>query len=362
MALSKKAGSLAGVVILVVVGLVVTGMTRVEAAESQPPRDLCAYFSDTMGLYVGNPVTQMGYEIGTVDSVEPDGDRAKVSFDLSVDRALPADVRAVIRAKSLLADRSVELVGNYAGGERLESGQCIDLTRTATPKSLSEITGSASDFLEALSPEDTDDVAGAVDGLEEALRGQGDNVFELMTHAVGAMANPDKMVADVGSIITNMAPFTTTTLENWSTAKQLLAVMPEDLEVASSGLWDGVTTFIDGLGPLLAVLYDVQSNYGEDINTALGFASVGLRIAATRSDDIKELFSGIPVVADLVSGSANAPLFGIKQLSVDVQSPDGPGLCRALNAVRPASCTVVDQRVRLSGLSALDGVLAGVQK
>lgn len=321
----------------------------------------CAYFPDSVGLYVGNPVTQMGYGLGEVTDIEPQGDRVLISFDVAVDRPFPADVKAVIRSKSLLADRSLELVGNYDSGPELEENGCIALENTATPKSLSEITGSASDFLQTLTAGDTDSIATAVTGLDEALKGQGDDINRLLGNAAGAMSSPDQMVADVGSIVTDLAPFTTTTLENWTTAKQLLAVLPEDLAVASDGLWGGVSTFIHGLAPLLAVLLDMQTNYGGDINAILGTASVGLHVAATSSGDIGELLAGIPVLADLIRTDASVPALQIASPQVSISVPDPPTLCAAVNNVRPTSCSVDGNKVLLSNLGMLDAVLAGAR-
>lgn len=360
--ISKRAVGWTVVALFVTACIVVAAVTFVGNATSKKQSSFCAYLSDSVGLYVGNPVTQMGYPIGTVSQIKPQPERARVEFDVDTDRPLPAGVEAVIRSKSLLADRSLELVGNYAAGPKLAGDQCISIDRTATPKSLSEITGSASDFLRALSPEDTDSVASAVNGVDTALKGQGDSMNRLLKHAAGAMTSPDQMVADVGSIITDLAPFSTTTLDNWSTAKDVLAVLPQDLEVASDGLWEGVTTFIGGLGPLVADLYDVQKNYGEDINAILGYASVGLKIAASRSDDIKGLLSSIPSMAGFLRTTSSGTGLQVSPPKVDVRSPDPTTLCRQVNRVRAKSCEVVNDHARLSDLRILDAVLSGGQR
>lgn len=337
-----------------------SGTVASTSAQTKQDSSFCAYFADSIGLYVGNPVTQMGFDVGSVHSIEPQGDRVRIDFDIDTDRVFPADVKAVIRSKSLLADRSLELVGNYSSGPKLSGDECISLTNTATPKSLSEITGSASDFLQAVSSGDTDSVAIAIEGLDDALKGQGENMNELFANAEGAMKNPDKTVADVGTIITDLAPFTTTTLDNWDTAKQLLAVLPEDLDVGASGLWDGVTAFIGGLSPVLADILDIQTNYGDDINGILGDASTALRLASTRSGDIAELFSVIPVMSQLVSEQPDGePALQVTPPQIAVGTPDPQLLCTALNTVAPTTCTPTGDGVLLRDLGVLDGVLAG---
>lgn len=87
----------------------------------------CANLPDSIGLYVGNPVTQMGYQIGTVTSIGPSFTHVRVDFSVTERRSLPRDVKAVVRSPSILADRSLELVGNYSGGSQLEADNCIPL-------------------------------------------------------------------------------------------------------------------------------------------------------------------------------------------------------------------------------------------
>lgn len=356
--MSKRLQLLA--VVTVTASVAAAGTVAFTSVQAEQDSRYCAYFADSIGLYVGNPVTQMGYDVGSVENIEPQGDRVRIDFRIDADRAFPADVKAIIRSKSLLADRSLELVGNYSAGPELPSGECIALTDTATPKSLSEITGSASDFLQAVSSSDTDSVAIAVQGLDDALKGQGENMNELFANAEGAMTNPDRAVADVGTIVTDLAPFTTTTLDNWDTAKKLLAVLPEDLEVGASGLWDGVTAFIGGLSPVLADILDIQTNYGDDINGILGDASTALRLASTRSGDIGELFSVIPVMSRLVAEQPDGgAALQIAPPQIAVGTPDPQLLCTAINTVAPTTCTPTGDGVLLRDLGILDGVLAG---
>ncbi len=96
------------------------------AADELPPTtggEFCAEMPDVTGLYADNPVTQMGYRIGRVAAVQPRGDRVLVTFEIDTPpRAIPADVKAVIRSKSLLADRSLELVGELCLGSSAHRG------------------------------------------------------------------------------------------------------------------------------------------------------------------------------------------------------------------------------------------------
>ena len=63
---------------------------------------------DSVGLYVNNPVTQMGYRIGRVATITPSAHSVRVDFTADRQRSLPTDVKAVIRSTSILADRQAD--------------------------------------------------------------------------------------------------------------------------------------------------------------------------------------------------------------------------------------------------------------
>lgn len=258
----------------------------------------CAQMPDAVGLYVGNPVTQMGFEVGTVDSIVSRGDRVEVTFTTSVDRAFPADVQAVTRSKSILADRSLELVGNLGSGPTLQPGTCIPLDRSHTPKTISEIVGSAADFLGELSPEGSETtVAGAVAGLETALRGEGQSARDLMQNAADAMEDPDRMVADLGSAISAMAPLTEQTLADWGAINSLASQLP-DIATAGIDLFPGTIDVCVGIGWLVATLYDVQTRYGGEIWPFMhGQVAQAISLAAGRAGDLSGLVGAVPSFA-----------------------------------------------------------------
>ena len=294
-------GAIVGVALVTVAGVAAaTTVTREDRSQ------FCAEMPDAIGLYAGNPVTQMGYEVGRVESIDPRGDHVEVTFSLVSGRAYPADVRAVTRSKSILADRTLELVGNYSTGPELASGNCIPLEHSYTPKSISEITGSAADFIDAIAPNDgNQSVAATVAGLEEALRGQGDNARQLMTHAASAASNPDKLIADIGSAIANMAPLSEDALQNWSSIRSIVEQLP-DIVAAGPTLWPGVIAVCEGIGWLVATLDDIQQSYGADIWSFMhGNATASIKLAATQSKDLAGLISSIPSVAPLLTQQAS---------------------------------------------------------
>ncbi len=278
----------------------------------------CAEMPDSLGLYPGNPVTQMGFGVGEVESVVPRGDHVEVRFSLDRGRRYPADVQAVTRSKSLLADRSLELVGNYAAGPELETGTCIPLDRGFTPKSISEITGSAADFIDAVAPANgQESLARALAGLDTALDGQGVDAAELMQHAATAMSNPDRMISDVGTAIATMAPLTEEALREWASIRSIMDQMPVAVGAAAYDFLPGVIELGVGVSWACKTLYDIQVRYGGDIwPFAHGGLTDVIRLAATRSKDIAALLGSIPAVSG-VMGQAS----GVETPALTYQQP-----------------------------------------
>ncbi|MFC8528905.1 MlaD family protein [Nocardia sp. NPDC057227] len=296
-----------GVAVLAVVAVLGTAAVvrhSAEAAGADPPGGgdgFCVDMPDAIGLYPGNPVTQMGFRVGTVDSVRQRGDHVRVEFALDDGRRYPADVQVVTRSKSLLADRSLELVGNYTAGPSLRPGACVPRQRAHTPKSVSEIAGSAADFIDALSAAGDDSVRGSIAGLNTALDGSGAAMNAMFTHAAAAANSPDRVTADVGAAIMSMAPLTEDALAHWDRIESILTRMPE-IAALGTELFGYVARFDRGIGWLVAVIYDIQRRYGDQLWPLMhGPVADVIALAATRSPDLARLYGTIPAVVTAVN-------------------------------------------------------------
>lgn len=352
------------VVSLALIGAV--GFTVVEPSGPQSQSGFCAQMPDAVGLYPGNPITQMGLQVGRVDRIRPAGEHVEVTFSLDGGRRFPADVRAVMRSKSILADRSVELVGNYRSGPELTAGQCIPEDHSFTPKSISEIAGSAADFIDALSPNNSkESFEKAVAGFEQALRGQGENARAMMLHASAAAASPDRLTADIGAIIQNMAPLTDEALQRWPAIRSILDQMPEVVG-AGIDLWPGVVDVCVGVGWLVNLLHDIQTNYGGDLWPLLqGPVADVIHLAASRSKDIASLLDSIPPVASMLRQQAandGGMSIDYRPPTVQLDSPAAPELCAAANQAAPGSCSADQGHVQVPIVGLLDMVLAKGQR
>lgn len=349
-------------VALVIVGGVTIG--RGDAKSSTAQSGYCAILPDTIGLYAGNPVTTMGYPIGKITSITPSDSGVRVEFSLDGSHSVPADAKAVTRSKSILADRSLELIGD-GNGPALSPGQCISISNAYTPKSISQITGSAADLIDQIAPNgNTRAVEGSIDQMSTAVAGTGPDVASLMTTAAAAVQSPERMISDIGSIITSTAPLTGDALARWSDVASIINKLPAATDTGARVLWPGAVHMIYGMTPVLQAIYDFVPKYGPEFFALLDFLPGPIHIAATSVGSIQKALTALPVLAStatLVSRRDQGAGVQVAAPWVRVRSADANLLCRNLNAQQKGSCVVDDGQARTARIGALD-LLMGVAR
>ncbi|ODQ93390.1 mammalian cell entry protein [Mycolicibacterium holsaticum] len=312
------------------------------------PTEYCAIMPDSVGLYVDNPVTQMGMRIGKVTAIIADNLSTRVDFVVDEQRLLPNGVKAVIRSNSLLADRSLELVGNYAGGPQLSADGCIPVSRSFTPKSLSQIIGASTEFINAINSDASTNIGDVVNGIDQALRGQGADINRALTKASSLLDSPDQAIGDIGAIMKNVSQLTSTvrTLEPTirRTLEELEQVGPE---LASTVL--GADKMFHGLIPVGTMVSDLETQLGGEFQQTLDSISVVVRKLSPRAPFYASLLNIAP---RLINGAANfvesrgnsgAAAFTIRYRPplYRVRTPDGWAQCGYMNAAMPGSCANV---------------------
>jgi len=324
-----------------------TGQNTVAGEES----GFCAYLPDTVGLYVGNPVTQMGYPIGAVTSIQPGPTEVRVDFSITAQRAVPADVKAVIRSPSILADRSMELVGNYSGGPQLEPSHCIALDRSFSPRTLSEVIGSADTMLNAINSSGSTNIADTVKGLDQLAEGNGAGARTLVTVTSELLDSPDQSISDIGSITQNLADLTTVLVDTREPVKEIITDLPAtagDLVVALDGTarLAGADHELGALGPLLEAVATIENQLGEETQITLDSVSAAIRKVTPHANALAGLLNGVPWWINSTAGHYNNKQFNIFNIAYRppmfrVRAPDGLALCGFMNASMPGSCADV---------------------
>ena len=103
------------------------------------PVQYTAYFSEAVGVYKGSDVDVLGVQVGTIDSVRPEGKEVKVVMSVDRNVTIPAGADAVVIVPSVIADRYIQLTPAYTGGAALAAGAVIPESRTATPVEIDQV-------------------------------------------------------------------------------------------------------------------------------------------------------------------------------------------------------------------------------
>ncbi len=111
-----------------------------------------AYFENTLALYPGDRVQIMGVRVGSIDSIEPAGDKMKVTFHYENKYKVPANATASILNPSLVASRNIQLSPPYTGGPVMEDNTVIPIDRTQVPVEYDELRDSINRILTDLGP------------------------------------------------------------------------------------------------------------------------------------------------------------------------------------------------------------------
>jgi phospholipid/cholesterol/gamma-HCH transport system substrate-binding protein len=324
----------------------------------------CAIMPDSVGLYVDNPVTQMGYEIGKVSSVTPSAQSVRVDFTVDEQRALPNDVKAVIRSTSILADRSLELVGNYDAGPKLSAGGCIPLGRSLTPKSLSQVIGASTNFVNSISPEGSTNIAGVLQGADQALRNQGAGANELLTTTAAVLDSPDQAIGDLGSIATNLGQLTTTLADLEPTLKGVFSDVDYTAPDVAATAWDASMAF-EGIVPILTLAADLETQLGPQIQQLLDAVSVVIRKLTPRAPFYASILNSAPRYINGIANIVNNHEFGTLRYRPPLyrlRTPDGVMQCNIMNASVPGSCANVQGTPYAVDVALLQYVLTQASK
>jgi len=328
----------------VMIGLCMSCAPRTQGQHAE----YCAVMPDTVGLYVDNPVTQMGVRIGKITAITPERLNVRVNFTVDKTRLLPEDVKAVIRSTSILADRSLELVGNYDAGPQLRATGCIPLGRSFTPKSLSQVIGASTDFINAINPQGSTNTGDVVSGIDQALRNQGPDVNAALTTASMLLDSPDQAIGDIGSIIKNLAQLTSTIRAIDPTLKKTLEELEQiGPDITATTL--GADKMFHGLIPLISMVADLEREVGEETQQTLDTVSVVVRKLTPRAPFYASLLNVAPRLINGLAnfaqsrGNSGAAAFTLRYRPplYRIRTPDGWWQCGIMNAAMPGSCANV---------------------
>lgn len=173
-------------------------------------RTATAYFVRTTGLYEGDDVVVLGVPVGKVTDITPEPSRVRVRFTYTLDRPLPADVKAAIMSPSLVPVRELRLAPMYTGGPELQDDATIPLSRTAVPVEWDEVKEQVTRLSRVLGPKQANS-RGALTRLLDTsaanLDGRGVTVNETVRTLARAMETLSGSRGDVFATVRNLRIF-----------------------------------------------------------------------------------------------------------------------------------------------------------
>jgi phospholipid/cholesterol/gamma-HCH transport system substrate-binding protein len=123
--------AIAVVIALISAGLVLTS--------GPPSKTITAYFTQGIGVYAGSTVRILGLQVGTIDSVQPEGTSVKVIMTVNGGVPVAANADAVVVSASVVADRYIQLTPPYTSGPQMANNAVIPVKRTAVPVEVDEL-------------------------------------------------------------------------------------------------------------------------------------------------------------------------------------------------------------------------------
>ena len=295
---------------------------------------ITAYFDKSIGIYEGSDVRVLGVKVGSVESVEPQGEVVKV--DLRVDRGVdvPAEAKAAQITPSVVADRYIQLAPAYTDGATMASGAVIPRERTATPVEVDQLYSSIEELSSALGPDGANQ-EGALSNFVESgaanLEGNGEALGQSITQLSDAARTLNDSRTDLFDTVKNLQVFVSALAQNDQQVRQFNAEL-SDL----SGFLAGERQDLGAaLNQLAVALGDVARFVGD--NREMLVKNVEDLVPATQvlADNRTSLVNSLTLLPRAVSNltnsyNAEAGTLDSRLIFKDLQEP-GALLCRLVD-------------------------------
>jgi phospholipid/cholesterol/gamma-HCH transport system substrate-binding protein len=292
--------------LVVAAGLIAGGVTLYQATHQGT--QVTAYFSESIGIYPGSDVRILGVRVGSVDTVQPDGQEVKVTLTVDSGIPVPADVRVAVVAPSVVSDRYVQLTPAYSGGPRLASGAVIPVTRTAVPVEVDQIYADLNQLAAALGPAGANR-QGALSNLIKTgaanLAGNGGYLNSLLTQYGGLSKTVGGSAGNIAATLASLQQFTSMLRHNDGQvrlAEQQLAQVTGFLSGDRRQLAAAVSTLATALGQVQQFIASNRSLLTSDVNKLASITS----ILSSERASLAEALDTAPLAADNVLNAYDA--------------------------------------------------------
>ncbi|MEB3983565.1 virulence factor Mce family protein [Mycobacterium sp. 663a-19] len=169
-----------------------------------------AYFSETLALYPGDKVEIMGVRVGSIDAIEPAGDKMRVTFHYRNKYKVPANATASVLNPSLVASRTIQLSPPYTDGPVLKDGAVIPIERTQVPVEWDQLRDSINGILRQLGPtpqQPEGPFGELIESAADNLAGKGKQIHDTLYSLSEALTALNEGRGDFVTITRSLAQF-----------------------------------------------------------------------------------------------------------------------------------------------------------
>lgn len=187
-------------VVFMVITAIATGMLAVLIGNLTfaPSRDFKAEFSNVAGVVKGDDIRVAGVKVGTVQDIEiKDRTRAVLTFSVADEAEVTTATHATIRYRNLVGQRYISLAQEGEGGEPLDEGETIPISRTKPALDLTVLFNGFKPLFQALSPQDINKLSYEI---IQVFQGEGGTVEGLLGHTASVtktLADRDEVIGDL---------------------------------------------------------------------------------------------------------------------------------------------------------------------
>jgi virulence factor Mce-like protein len=270
-----------------------------------------ARFERTVGLYEKSDVRILGVKVGSVTSIEPDGDGVRVEFEYDAKYDIPADAQALVIAPSIVSDRYVQLSPAYTGGPVLADGALIDIESTDIPLELDEVYAALDDLNVALGPQGANKDGALSDLISvgaQNLEGNGAQFNATLVDFSQFVSTLSDQREDLFGTVNNLQQFTTTIANSDDVVRAFnrdLAVVADQLAGERADLARAVRQLSIALGDVAAFVAENRESLTTNV-TGLADATEAL---VSRQIELEEFIDTAPTALSNLQLAYN-PKFG----------------------------------------------------
>ena len=280
------------------VAVLIAGIGIVRSLPHMGRTHIVGYFDNSNGIFVGDEVVILGVKVGEIDKIEPQPERAKITFWFDDKYSVPADATAVILSTKLITSRAIQLAPAYTGGPTMGDGAVIPQDRTLVPVEFDDFRQQLEKLTESLQPVEPGGVSplgSIVNTTADNLRGQGAQIRQTvieLSQAVSALADHRK---DVFGTVKNLSTLVSALHDSADLMRQLNI----NLAAVTGLLADDPDEIAAAVNDLNTAVSDV-TGFVTDNTEALGTTSDKLasvsQAVVDSLDDVKQNLHVLPNV------------------------------------------------------------------